>query len=164
MNLMMVIGVALTVLLLYAIKEGWKLQRRKKKQMALAKAYDRLVREHKLSIEQAEMMGRKVIALDRKNKKLLLIDYSEGSQQEACVFLPAIDSIKTLKVGGEAGGCIQKIMLELKYKTLDKPESFCFYDEAFNNATELTSLSRRAMHWRDRIESCRRMESIRSAS
>jgi len=164
MNLFIVIGLALAVLLLYVLREGWKLQRHKKSKLALAKAYDRLVREHKLSIEQAEMMGRKVIALDRKNKKLLLIDYSEDLRQEACIFLPAIESCRILKLGESPGTCIQKIVLELKYKALDKPESFCFYDEALNNATELTSLSRRAMHWRDRIDSCRRMESLRPAS
>lgn len=137
---------------LYGIKMIIREKRKKKKQIALGLAYDRLMREAKLSIENIEQLNGKVIGLDRKNKKLLLIDHNTTEKQEQCVPLFEIASCSIHKVKDDVERSIRKIYLELKHKRTNKISRFCFYDETCDRITELPSLARRAMFWKNRID------------
>jgi len=71
----------------YLIRIFVKEKKQKKKQRQLGLAYDRLVKQVKFSVEHSELLNGKLIALDRKNKKLLLIDHNLIEKQEECLSL-----------------------------------------------------------------------------
>ena len=134
----------------YIIRIFLKEKRQKKKQRQLGLAYDRLVKQVKFSVEHSELLNGKLIALDRKNKKLLLIDHNQTEKQEECLSLLGVESCKLIEVKS-ADACIKKIFLELKYKWNNKITLFCFYDDSYDLITELPALARRAKFWKHRI-------------
>lgn len=134
----------------YGIRLMRKERQRKKKQVDLARAYDRLVLRNKLSVEHSEVLGDSILALDRKNKKLVLVDHSETGRQEVCLPLTAIAAAKVIKERN-ASGHIKKIELQLKSSN-GKTYRVCFFDETTDPVLGLLRFSRRAVHWADRID------------
>jgi hypothetical protein len=137
---------------LYGIREIIKEKRKKRRQLSLAMSYDMLVSVNKLSIEYIDILENKVIAIDRKNKKLVLIDHTEENKQELCISLLQVDSSSIIEERDEQDKCIKKVFLELKLKRCHIYHRFCFYDDRKDPVTELPSLLRRATHWRDRVQ------------
>lgn len=135
----------------YGIRLMRKEKHRKKKQLDLARAYDRLVLRNKLSIEHSEVLGDSILALDRRNNKLLLVDHSKTGRQEVCIPLTAIAAVKIIKERN-AGGHIKKIWLQLKNSN-GNIYRVCFFDETSDPVFGLLRFSRRALHWADRINS-----------
>ncbi|MCU7549194.1 hypothetical protein OCK74_08710 [Chitinophagaceae bacterium LB-8] len=136
---------------LYGIREIIKEKRKKRSQLSLAMSYDMLVLENKLSIEYIDILENKVIAIDRKNKKLVLIDHTEENKQELCISLLQVASSSIIEERDEQDKCIKKIFLEIKLRRHHMHHKFCFYDDSKDSVTELPSLSRRALHWRNRV-------------
>src|SRR5687768_13461650 len=135
----------------YLIRIFLKEKRQKKKQRQLGLAYERLVKQVKFSVEHSELLNGKLIALDKKNKKLLLIDYNQIEKQEECLSLLGVESCKMIEVKHSADACIKKIFLELNYKRNHKITRFCFYDDSYDLITDLPALARRARYWKHRI-------------
>ena len=133
----------------YGIRLMRKEKHRKKKQLDLAMAYDRLVLRNKLSIEHSEVLGDSILALDRRNNKLLLVDHSETGKQEVCIPLTAIAAAKISKERNDKGH-IKKIWLQVKNSN-GNIHRICFFDEATDPVFGLLRFSRRAVHWADRI-------------
>jgi hypothetical protein len=124
---------------------------KKKKHLELGLAYERLVKQKRFSIQHSEVLNGKLIALDSRNKKLLLIDHN-GEKQEECISLLGIENCRVIeaKYGPEA--CISRIFLELKFKWNNKITRFCFYDGTYDSITELPLLAGRAKLWKHRID------------
>ncbi len=133
----------------YGIRLMRKEKHRKKKQLDLARAYDRLVLRNKLSIEHSDVLGDSILALDRRNNKLLLVDHSGPDKREVCIPLTAIAAAKIIKERN-AKGHIRKIWLQLK-KSNGNIHRVCFFDETTDPVFGLLRFSRRALHWADRI-------------
>ena len=144
--IMMIIGLPA----LYGIREIIKEKRKKRRQLSLAMAYDMFVLKNKLSIEYIDILENKVIAIDRKNKKLVLIDHTEQNKQELCISLLQVASCNIIEERDGQEKCIKKIFLEINLRP-HMYHRFCFYDDSKDSVTELPSLSRRAMHWRNRV-------------
>ena len=124
----------------------------KKKQQELGLTYDRLVKQARFSIQHSELLNGKLIALDRGNKKLLIIDHNQFKKQEECISLLGIESCKIIEIKNDADSGIRKIFLELKYKWNNNISRFCFYDDSYDKITELPSLARKAKSWKHRID------------
>jgi hypothetical protein len=135
----------------FGIRLMIKENRKRKKQLEFKRAYKRMVKRANLSIEDSESGNKKVIALDGKNKKLLIIDHNKKNRQEQCIPLLDIVSCTIHEVRDGPGKNIKKINLELKTRA-HEIFKFCFYDDAYDAITELPSLARRAMYWKSRID------------
>jgi hypothetical protein len=125
---------------------------KQKRQLELGIAYDNMTRRHKLAIEHSDLLKGKVIALDRKNKKLLLIDHNQTSRQEEVISLLGIEACRIKEEKDAKDQCTGKIFLEMKHKWNEKITRFCFYDDAYDPLTDLPSLARRARYWKNRID------------
>jgi hypothetical protein len=141
------LGIPAYFLIRIFIKE----ERQKKQRRQLGLAYDRLVKQVKFFIEHSELLNGKIITLDRKNKKLLLIDHNQTEKQEECLSLLGVETCKIIEVKDEADGCISKIFLELNHKRSNKITRFSFYDDSYDLITELPALARKARSWKHRI-------------
>jgi hypothetical protein len=147
-----ILSLALTVIFfIVGLTALIKRRRQRKKQLAIARTYDQLVREYKLTIEYSEFLFYRYIGLDRRNRKLLLIDHCNGERQELCVPLFEIRDSKIIQVMDDRQG-IKAILLELRYKRSNKAVRFCFYDKKRDPGAELLSLSRKATRWKSRVD------------
>ena len=125
-------------------------RRHRKKQRAIAYAYDCLVRQYKLAIEYSEFLCYRYIGLDRRNKKLLLIDHCGGQKQEQCISLCEIRESRIIHTSDKRG--IQAILLELSHKWNNQPVQFCFYHKDHDPVMELPTLQRKAVHWKTKVD------------
>jgi hypothetical protein len=160
MYICLVIMAALAVALI--IRMLYKKRKENKKQRDLAGAYDRLVRENKLSIEETHVSNNRVIGLDRKNKKLLLIDHTAYIKQEQCVSLDQLDSCEITREKDEAKKCTIRFFLELNYKRNKGKLKFIFFDESEDNIIEKPSLMKRAEYWKRKINLYMKRDKIRT--
>jgi hypothetical protein len=128
-----------------------KERRHRNKQASIAKAYDRLVKHFKLAVEYSEFMNYRYIGLDRRNKKLLLIDHCYHQKQEECFSLSEIRDSKIIYTKDESQ-ITKMILLEFRSKRNNKPVRFCFYNKKFDPVIELLSLTKKAIHWKTRVD------------
>ena len=126
-------------------------RRKKKRQLHLAKTYERLVMHNKLSIEETLVFNNRVIGFDRRNKKLLLIDHNQASRQEECVALEQLESCELVQVKDKTKRNTTRFFLELNYKRDKGTLKFIFFDEAKDKVTEKPSLIKRAEYWKRKI-------------
>ncbi|GAA4750369.1 hypothetical protein GCM10023229_33790 [Flavisolibacter ginsenosidimutans] len=134
-----------------ALRNWFAQQGRKQKQKRFAALFSRSVWQNRLAIEHSEITGGLLMALDRKNKKLLVIERSKNNKQRHCVPLTTLTSALVVRETNKSGG-IQKIFLVLKQKHKDKNIRICFFNGAYNSAAELLLLSRCALRWKSRID------------
>ncbi|HTM94006.1 MAG TPA: hypothetical protein VL095_16405 [Flavisolibacter sp.] len=123
----------------------------KRKQLRMAEAYDLFVRQFKLAVDYSEFLCYRYIGLDRKNKKLILIDHSGYEKQEQCVCLYEVGESKIIHTKDEDQS-IKSVLLELRNKRNNKPVQFCFYNKDYDPLVELPSLSRKAIHWKTKVD------------
>jgi len=128
-----------------------KERRHKKRQLAIASTYDRLVRESKLTIEHAEFLSYRFIGLDKRNRKLLLIDHCNREKQELCISLLEVGESKIIHVKDTAHG-VKTILLELRNKRSNKPVQFCFFDKEYDSMIEFPTLARKAINWKTKVD------------
>ncbi len=125
--------------------------KKKNKQMLLALAYEEMVFKNRLMIEHAEVLGNRVIALDRKQKKFLMIDGNGPKKEPICIPLWRVMQTEIVEEQNSEGN-IQKVFLLLKCKTHDIRYKLCFYDEAHDDLTDLPCFSKKALHWKNRVD------------
>lgn len=128
-----------------------KEKRRKEKQLRIAEAYERIVRQCKLAVEYSEFLCNRYIGLDRRNKKLVLIDHCGNEKQEQCISLHEIGESKIIHLSDESKN-IRCISLELIHKRNNKPVRFCFFHKDYDAAIELPSLKRKAIQWKTKVD------------
>jgi hypothetical protein len=155
----LIVSLLISVLSIIIIKAIVKERRHKNKQLSIAKAYDRLTREFKLAVEYSEFINYRYIGLDRKNKKLIIIDHGGDQKQELCVPLSEIGDSKIVQTTDDSR-YIKTILLELRNKRNNKPVRFCFYNRKVDPAIELPSLSRKAIHWKTKVDIHKRPGSV----
>lgn len=133
------------------IKAVIKEQKHKRKQLGIAEAYDGFVKQFKLAVDYSEFLCYRYIGLDRKNRKLILIDHSGDEKQEQCICLHEVGESKIIHAKDEDQN-IKSVLLELRNKRNNKPVRFCFYSKEHDPLVELPSLSRKAVHWKTKVD------------
>jgi hypothetical protein len=145
--------VILLALLISAVIFGsfLKGKKHKQKQLRIAETYDRIAREFKLAIEYSEFLSYRYIGLDRKNRKLILIDHCRNEKQEECISLYEIGESKIIQVKDEYQN-IKSIFLELKNRRNNNSIKFNFYNRDHDLEVELPSLFRKALQWKSKVD------------
>lgn len=147
----LIVSILTALLAVVGIKAFLREKKHKRKQLRVADACDRLIRQFKLAIEYSEFLCCRYIGLDRKNKKLILIDHCGGEIQEHCVSLNEIGESRIIFRRDELHNT-KMILLELWSKRNDKRIHFCFYNRDFDPVVELPFLSRKAVHWKTKVD------------
>lgn len=149
-TVLVIVTIAAGVLLSFGIRYMMMKKRQMQKQRELVEAYNQVKAQNKVVVSHMEIVGNRIIALDRKGKRLVYVEHS-GRQRDA-VFI-ALDAFSTIRIVEEKNkqGCIERIVLELKQKSSDQLYRICFFDHAHDAITELTLLARKARHWKNRV-------------
>lgn len=158
MKMLLLIAFITLVPIFLGARQVLKERRQKRNRLNLAKTYDRLLLEHKLSIEYSEVMGDRILALDKRNKKLLFIDHSEDNVHEVCIDLQRIASSEIVEERGKDER-IKKVYLILYNKTGNQFHRLCFFNEKSDLIIDLPAYAKRSMHWKNRIDVHKRLGS-----
>jgi hypothetical protein len=124
--------------------------RKRKRHLALARAFERYLKTYKLSIEETDYFDNKAIGLDKKNKRLLLIDHSSRHKEAYCICLQKLHLCEVKKIKDPASQSVSKIVMEFLDRN-NKLHAFTFYDRTYNKRHEKPLLSTRAEYWKERI-------------
>ena len=124
--------------------------RKRKRHLTLARAFERYLKTHKLSIEETDYFDNKAIGLDKKNKRLLLIDHSSRIKEAYCICLQKLHICEVKKIKDPASQSVSKIVMEFLDRD-NKLHAFTFYDRTYNKRHEKPLLSTRAEYWKERI-------------
>jgi hypothetical protein len=141
------------------IKGHIKERRYKQRQLNIARAYDQLVQRFKLAIDYSEFLRNRYIGIDRRNRKLILIDHCGNKNKEQCIPLYRIGESKIIHIKDELQNT-KTILLQLRYKHTDNLIWFCFYNKDYDQLVELPSLSKKALHWKTKIDIHKRRGNI----
>ena len=133
------------------IKALIKEQKHRRKQLSLAKAYERFVLQFKLDVDYCEFLSHRYIGLDRKNRKLILIDHRGNEKLEQCICLYEVGESKIIHAKDEEQN-ITSVLLELENKRNNKTVRFCFYNKDYDPLVELPSLCRKVIHWKTKVD------------
>ena len=146
--------IILLLVLLLCLAGVWQLikeQKKKSGQLALALAYERMVMKHKLAIEHMEVFDNRIVALDRKQKKLLFLYHAADVHQHELVSLQDIASLQLIEEREELKGFIRKVFLALTCAADSTTYRLCFYDHSKDAPTILLPAMRRARNWKQRV-------------
>ena len=119
--------------------------------LAIGQGFKRLIKRYKLSISGAAVFRHRLLAMDRKVNKLVLIVYKNGITWEKCVDLREIISCQIEKQFNKVSGRIQKVNLELIYPN-DGIINFSFFDEEMDDSRDVTSRIKKGQYWRRKIQ------------
>lgn len=122
-----------------------------KKQKALALAYYHLVVQSRIAVEQRDILGNRVFAIDKRNKKLVVVDHNEPGKQEVCIPLLSVGEARIIEEKKE-NGKLRKLFLELRHKKTNLVHRICFYDERHDQVTDLPHHCQKIQHWKTRVD------------
>src|SRR5690606_15120395 len=126
----------------------------KKKQLALANAYHNLIIQHRAIVEHSEIIGDMVVALDRRNKKLLVIDYAGKKQVENCITLLCIGDTRIVEEKNSEGNT-SRVLLELRRKRTGEAWFICVFDEKLDTIHDLSLRMKKVSYWKTRVDMAR---------
>lgn len=149
---MIILAILFLIIMAITTPELIKRSRKRKKQLALAKSYERLVLKNKLSVEETLVFNNRVIGLDRRNRKLVLIDHHKEVMMEQCVALDQLESCDLVRQKDEAKKCTTGFFIEFKYKRKDGALKFMFFDETKDKILEKPGLIKKAQYWKRKID------------
>lgn len=147
-----VIIILLSILILGLLGVGQVIreQNKRRNQLALALAYERMVVKHKLQIDHVEVFNGRIIGLDRKQKVLVFLFHRSGCFLELTVPLLGLESCRIMEEHNEKG-YIKAVSLQLGASVKEKTCQLCFYNDQYDKPTNLLTAMRRARNWKQRI-------------
>ncbi|HYH14349.1 MAG TPA: hypothetical protein VD794_03960 [Flavisolibacter sp.] len=152
MELVIIVVLLLLLLGLFGIWRWIEERNKKNSKLTLALAYERMVMKHKLEIEHVEVFDNRIIALDRKHKKLAFLYYDNTYQQEEMIPLQEIGTSRLVEEREVKKGFIKSLHLEIALAAFGKKYLLCFYNDSKDKPTSLLSAMRRARNWKQRVD------------
>jgi type II secretory pathway pseudopilin PulG len=151
MKISLIILILVMALILYGARQMKKEKRRKNKKLNLAGAFNTAITHYRLLIDHSETIGDRIVGLDKRNKKLLVVDHSENNKQEECIDLRTVSGTAIIEVRDEHGS-IRKIYLQLNGRKNNALFKVCFFDDAVDPIVDLPGFAKRSMHWKNRVD------------
>lgn len=115
-------------------------------------ALNRVIRRNRLVISEIDAFTNKVIAIDRKNDKLVLVEHRNNVIWEKCFSLGELKSCNISKETDHLTGCTQKVVMEFNFINSRELAYFTFYDKSNASVHELPSRIRKANYWKNKIQ------------
>ncbi len=126
-------------------------KRGKQVKRILEKAIRQLVNENNLGMLELDFFRYKAIGIDRKNMKLVFVDFQNKTTDKFCIDLKTLLFCRVVKTWDESSGKVRKIFIEIRRKNSNDVSKLAFYDRAFDNTYAKASSIRRAEYWKNKI-------------
>lgn len=153
MYVVLVILVLLAPIPIYiAFKSLFENKRNLKAKRAVKDAYKRVIKRYALSISQVNKFGNRLIAIDRKIGKLVLVVYKQGITWEKCFNLDEIIFCQIVKTTNKLSGCIENVSMELTFRNNHGIINFPFFDETLDDMRDLPYRLKKAQYWKRKIQ------------
>jgi hypothetical protein len=114
-------------------------------------AFIRLIKNHNLSIAEVNLFGNRLIAIDTKLKKLVLIHYKYGIVWERCLNLQKMVCCRIAQTIHKLSGDTQRVNLELTFHK-GGMITFPFFEKKTDVIHDLSARIKRAQYWKGKIQ------------
>ena len=142
----------LSFLLYLGFKALFENKHDRRNALAIKVALERVIRRKRLLISEIDTLGNKVIALDRKNNQIILVEHRNNVTWEKCLSLGELESCNINKEMDQLTGCAQKVVMELNFNSNEELIYFTFYDKSNDSIHELPSRLRKENYWKNKIQ------------
>lgn len=132
----------------------WKIKKWKKSeswQRKLATAYEQLLNRHGLCANTYEIITRGFIALDKHQKKLVIVTDTHNKLEQSYICLRNICETRVVE-DRDGNGNIKKISLQLQHCSTDTIYEASFFDITYDSIVELPAMAKKALHWKYRCD------------
>jgi len=148
--------IVLLILLCLLIHLGFKAlfenKHDRRNALTLKVALDRVIRRNRLLISEIDAYKNRVIALDRKNNKITLVQHRNNVTWEKCFSLRELESCNIIRETDHLTCCTQKVVMEFNFSKNGEPVYFIFYEKSDDSVHELPSRIRKASYWKNKIQ------------
>lgn len=152
MNMFLIVLILLMVIALYLGYRSVVEYKHPKKVYRIVKdTFTGLIKRNKLSIAEINLFGNRLIAIDNKLKKLVLIHYKQGVAWEKCLNLHKMIFCRIVKNTHKVSGNIQKLNIELTFRN-GSVVVFPFFDKRVDVIGDLPARIKRAQYWKGKIQ------------
>lgn len=145
--------IILSIVLIIALFCGLKQFKRDNEQKTLSvfrKALKKIIRENKFLMYYKDDFHKKLIGLDRKNNKLLLLDFNKNKKLLFCLGIKDIKKCSLIQMKDNSN-VLKNVFLEITSRDNGTPIKFSFYDKESDDKNERTCLVLKARDWNERI-------------
>lgn len=156
MHIVWLMLVLLIPIPLYIAFQSFFIKERNKEGIgAVEGAYKRVIKRYGLRISEVSKFINRLIAIDRKIGKLVLIVYKDGITWEKCVGLQEIGGCQIARSTDHASGFVHQVNMELVLHYTREIISFPFFDEKIDDVRDLDRRTRQAHYWQKKVCSSR---------
>lgn len=143
---------------LVSLNIWFKSYNRSKEKSRLLKSLEKARQRHNFIIDTHDLLHKKIIALDRLNRRLLLIDRSRRSEKVHIIDLREVFSCHLLNNRNTPDRHTRNISLEFIFKEMNKLALYLpFFDESHNRLHDKLRLARKAEYWEKNINLHKRL-------
>jgi hypothetical protein len=128
--------------------------------MNLEKSLRQLTKKNELLVADVEFFRNKVIGIDRRNKKLVYVEYGKGIIDQFCIDLNSLSFCKIKRGVDKFSNRVTDISVEVKCKGINKIYRLNFYNSSFDKMRLKTSSLKKAEQWKTKINLNRRSVSF----
>ncbi|MBL7696952.1 MAG: hypothetical protein JNK79_02300 [Chitinophagaceae bacterium] len=115
-------------------------------------AFKRVIKRNKLTISEMNKFADRLIAIDRKTGRLILIVYRNGITWEKCINVEEIMRCKINNIVDHSTGYIKEVNMELRLQNVEDHIRFTFFDDAVDNLSDLGRRIKQSKYWQKKIE------------
>lgn len=124
----------------------------KKDTLKLVVAFDKLAAKHALSPVMQELHHKRIIGIDKINRKLLFIDNTRSEEQAIVLDIPALKLASIIKETNSAGRLTGAIKIVCQFKDpVSPPVQLNFFDEFYDDSSLLELAEKKALRWNQTI-------------
>ncbi len=143
---------SMSILLYLGIRSFFKEKNHQKPFPAIKEVFKGVTKRHSLSISEVDVFRNRLIAIDRKRGKLVLIIYKNGITWEKCFNLNELIFCQLVNIRDKANNCIKSVEIELEFLNDPRIVSFVFFDEELDELSELPSRIKKSKYWEKKIQ------------
>ena len=99
-----------------------------------------------------DIFNNRLIAIDQKMNKLVLVVYNNGMTEEKCLSLDNLIFCQIINATNRKKGCVESVTLELTFRNDPGMERFYFFGETNDDLRDLPSRIKKSKNWIRKIK------------
>ena len=147
----MILLLVISIPIYLCLKSLFEYKHPQKVYMIIKDTFTRVIKRHKLTISEINLFGNRIIAVDRKINKLVLIHYKHGIAWRKCINLHDIISCRIATITHKVSGKIQKVNLKLTFRK-GGIITFPFFDDEVDVKRDPSMRIKTALYWVGKIQ------------
>lgn len=119
--------------------------------LTVQRAFKKLIEHKKLTVSEVTKFLDRLIAFDQMTGRLIFVVYANNVVWQKCVGFEEVRDCQIVTTTDPQNGHIQKVAIELLLCGNGQKISFSFFDQATEDARDLSRRTKQARYWHSKI-------------